>query len=279
MDITTKQGGACVWMQAAGEDRRSPHRRVPLHPPSEHPSGVAADGLRFRREVGLNQAFAVGFELITPIVMDKGISLPGLLARRLHDLGHDDPIAVLPLHQMDGIFAGSDLFAIGPSLDYPLPFVRSMRPTSLPHELALHDRRSRRLLPKITLRDERKNLLDHRRATSVSVVAAFGTGDVNEIERLLSGVSHIGAKRSGGHGEVASVRLMRLDHPHAGFADRRKRPVRAVPVDVWRSLDLPTAPLRNLVARLPRWDAPREICVGPRNWQWSFDDLDAELGA
>lgn len=224
-----------------------------------------------------SRGFAIEFDLAAPIVMDQGISLAGLLARLLYDLGHEDPLAHLPLDQVDGIFAGSDLFAVGPSLDYPLPFVRSLRPTAMPHELALHERRSRRLMDKITLRDQRKNLLDHRRATSVPIVAAFGTGDPEAVQQLLQGVTHIGAKRSGGHGEVAAIRLVPMDHPHAGLADRHGRPLRAVPIGLWRRLNLPPAPVRSLVARLPRWDAPREPCVGPREWRMSFDDLHAEL--
>ena len=225
------------------------------------------------------QAFAVEFDLATPIVMDQGISLPGLLAWRLHELGHDNPLTDIPLARNCGIFAGSDLFAVGPSLDYALPFTRSLRPTAMPHQLALHERRLQRPLERITLREERKNLLDHRLATSVAVVAAFGTGNVDQVERLLSGLRHIGAKRSGGHGQVSGIRLSRLDHPHAGFANRRGQPTRPIPVALWRAMNLPAAPARSLVARLPRWNALREPCVGPREWRLSFDDLQAELAA
>lgn len=227
----------------------------------------------------IEQAFAVEFDLNTPVVMDQGISLPGLLVRCLYDLGCEQPLGRVPLRRVSGIFAGSDLFAVGPSLDYPLPFVRSLRPTAMLHDLALNERRSRRPMTKIVLRDERKNLLDHRRATSVSVVAAFGAGDVDEVMRLLSGVSHIGAKRSGGHGEIKGIRLSLLEHAHAGFADRRGRPVRPVPADLWRSMNLPAAPVRSLVARLPRWEVPREPCVGPREWRMTFEDLHSELAA
>jgi hypothetical protein len=132
-------------------------------------------------------------------------------------------------------------------------------------------------MDKITLRDERKNLLDHRRATSAPLIVAFGTGRIAEVEQLLHGIQHIGAKRGGGHGAVAAVRITALDHPHAGFADRAGAPMRAVPIAIWRNLNLPPAPLRNLVARLPRWAAPPESCVGPREWAMEFDALDREL--
>ncbi len=227
----------------------------------------------------MEQPFAVEFDLAGPIVMDHGINFAGLLARRLYDQSDDDPLPRVPLRQVEGIFAGSDLFAVGASLDYPLPFVRSLRPTAMPHELALHERRSRRPLTKITLRDERKNLLDHRRATSVPCVVAFGTGDMTAVEALLDGLTHIGAKRSGGHGEVSAIRITPLDHPHAGFADRHGRPMRATPLPVWQAMNLPPAPVRSLVARLPRWAAPREPCVGPREWRMDFAALDQEIGA
>jgi hypothetical protein len=139
----------------------------------------------------------------------------------------EDPLPKVSLRAIDSVLAGSDLFVISPALDFPVPFVRSVRPTSMPHALALHDRRGRPM-PKITLRDERKNLLDHRRATSAPLVVAFGNGRVAEVEQLLAGIQHIGAKRGGGHGAVTAVRVTRLDHPHAGIADRAGAPMRAV---------------------------------------------------
>ncbi|MEO3474085.1 hypothetical protein AAFN86_19610 [Roseomonas sp. CAU 1739] len=225
----------------------------------------------------MDQPFAVEFDLAEPIVMDHGINLAGLLARRIYDLGDDDPLPKVPLKSVDGIFAGSDLLAVGPGLEFSLPFVRSLRPTAMQHDLALHDRRGKRMT-QITLRDERKNLLDHRRAISVPLVVAFGTGDAGQVERLLRGITHIGAKRSGGHGAVEAFRITQLDHPHAGFANRDGKPTRAVPLPVWQSMNLPPAPVRYLVARLPRWSAPREPCVGPRDWRIEFETLDREFG-
>lgn len=210
--------------------------------------------------------------------MDHGISLPGLLARCIYDRGDEDPLPKVPLKSVNGIFAGSDLFAVGPGLEFPVPFVRSLRPTAMPHALAMHDRRGKPLA-QITLRDDRKNLLDHRRARSTPLVVAFGTGDLEEVRRLLEGVTHIGAKRSGGHGAVEAIRVTSFEHPHAGFADRTGRPMRAVPTALWEMMNLPPAPVRNLVARLPRWSAAREPCVGPREWIIDFDDLDRELDA
>lgn len=224
----------------------------------------------------MNDAFAVEFELGAPIIMDRGINLAGLLARVIYDGGEEDPLPHVPLHSIDGVFAGSDLFAVGPVLEYAVPFVRSLRPTSMPHELALHDSRGRQM-GKIRLRDEWKNLLDHRRACSAPLVVAFGTGNLIEVERLLAGVQHIGAKRAGGHGAVNAVRVVPMEHPHAGLANRRGAPVRAVPVAIWQRMNLPPAPVRNLVARLPRWSAAPEPCVGPRDWVMELDTLDQEL--
>ncbi|MGG5818732.1 hypothetical protein [Falsiroseomonas sp. HW251] len=222
------------------------------------------------------ESFAVEFDLGAPIIMDRGINLAGLLARLIYDGGDDDPLPKVPLRVIDGIFAGSDLFVAGPALEFGVPFVRSLRPTSMPHALALHDRRGKPM-DKITLRDERKNLLDHRRATSAPLVVAFGTGRINDVEQLLAGIQHIGAKRAGGHGAVTAVRVTAIDHPHAGLADRAGAPMRAVPVETWRSMNLPPAPIRNLVARLPRWEASPEPCVGPREWTIEMDALDREL--
>jgi hypothetical protein len=53
--------------------------------------------------------------------------------------------------------------------------------------------------------------------------------------------------------------------------------MRAVPIATWRSMNLPPAPVRNLVARLPRWEAPPEPCVGLREWTIELDALDREL--
>ena len=199
--------------------------------------------------------------------MDRGIALAGLLARVMADQGVRDPLADLPLASIDGIYAASDLFVLGPSLDYHIAYVRSLRPTAMPHDLALRDGRRGQPRDLITLRDDLKNLLDTREATSAPTLVAFGTGDPGQVASLLEQVTHLGAKRGGGYGAVEAVRVTPMDdHPHAGFADRDGNPLRAVPMPVWRQMNLPPRPVRNLVARLPRWANPRETCVGPREW-------------
>jgi len=220
--------------------------------------------------------FVVEIDLASPIIIDRGINLAGLLARLIADRGERDPLPLVPLASRGGIFLGSDLFVLGPSLAFSVPYVRSLRPTSWEHHLALHDRR-RKPLSSLTLRDERKNLLDRRSATSAATVIAFGTGDAAAVAALLDGLDHIGAKRSSGYGEVLAVRVAALDHPHAGLADRSGAPVRAVPVELWRGLNLPPRPVRNLVARLPRWASPYEPCVGPREWTMDVEAFDREV--
>ncbi len=227
----------------------------------------------------MSQPFAVVFELAGPIIMDRGIGLPGLLARLLADGGESDPLAHLPLDQRGNIFLGSDLFGIGPAVEYRVSYVRSLRPTAMATDIALHEKRNRAALDQITLRDERKNLLDSRRATGAEILVAFGAGDPERVESLLSDLGHIGAKRSSGYGAIKAVRLLPIDHPHAGLADRDGNPMRPVPVALWRGMNLPPRPVRNLVAGLPRWAAPREPCVGPLEWVMETEGLQRELGA
>ena len=43
--------------------------------------------------------------------MDRGIGLPGLLAHIIADGGNPDPLPAVPLAAVEGMFAGSDLFA------------------------------------------------------------------------------------------------------------------------------------------------------------------------
>ena len=213
-------------------------------------------------------AFAVEFELDTPIIMDRGIGLPGLLAWVLAERGEADPLPKVPLDTIEGILAGSDLFALGPTVDYHVSYVRSLRPGAMAHELALHDRRGRRL-DQITLRDQRKNLLDTRRATSATTLVAFGAGHIDAVRDLLSGVDGLGAKRGSGYGAVRRLTVSPIGtHPHAGFADRVGNPLRAVPVAVWRRLNLPPRPTRNLVARLPggRHLTSRASARGSGSW-------------
>lgn len=224
----------------------------------------------------MHQPFAVEIELEGPVIIDRGINLAGLLARRIADAGEPDPLPKVPLLAIDGIFAGSDVFILGPVVDYHVAFVRSLRPTAMPHDLALRDKRGRPM-PQITLRDERKNLLDSRTATAAAALVAFGTGDLAEVTRILTGLESIGAKRSGGFGTVTELRITPIDHPHAGFADRVGAPMRPVPADVWRRMNLPPHPLRNRVARLPRWACAPEPCVAPRSWAMDLDAFEREL--
>jgi hypothetical protein len=225
----------------------------------------------------MHDAFTVEIDLSSPIIMDRGIGLPGLLARVLADSGNPDPLPAVPLANVDGIFAGSDLFALGPVVGYHVSYVRSLRPTAMEHDLALRDGRRGRPLDQIVLRDERKNLLDARWATSPATLVAFGAGDLGAVSDLLKGVRSIGAKRSSNYGQVAAVRISPIDHPHTGFADRHGNPLRPVPVHVWRQMNLPQRPVRNLVARLPKWASPYEPCVGPRDWTMELDTYEAEI--
>lgn len=222
------------------------------------------------------ESFVVEFDLVSPIIMDRSIGLPGLLAWVIAAQGVSDPLSQVPLLGVDSIFAGSDLFALGETLDFRVPYVRSLRPSAMTHELALSGQRGRRL-DQIILRDNRKNLLDFRTASSTPTLVGFGQGDISRVEALVSGLQNIGAKRSSGYGTVAAVRVAAISHPHAGFADRAGNPTRAVPVATWERMTLPPRPVRNLVARLPRWEAPREPCVGPRAWVFDADDYEREL--
>jgi hypothetical protein len=224
----------------------------------------------------MNRAFVVEFDLDGPVILDRGINFAGLLARLIADRGETEPLAQVPLRAVDGIFAGSDLFVLGAAPAQLVSYVRSLRPTAMPH-FALNDGRGRPL-NQIVLRDGRKNLLDRRTATGAAALVAFGSGDPEAVEDLLAGIEHIGAKRSGGYGAVQAVRVTAIDdQPHAGFADRAGEPLRAVPVAVWWRLNLPPRPVRNLVARLPRWAAPVEACVGPRTWSLDLDAYEREL--
>src|ERR1019366_6661502 len=103
-----------------------------------------------------------------------------------------DPLPDVPLANLDGIFAGSDLFVLGPSLDYHIAYVRSLRPTAMPHDLALREARGGRPRNQVILRDEWKNLLDAREATSATTLVAFGMGDVDAVLSLLAGLTNIG---------------------------------------------------------------------------------------
>jgi hypothetical protein len=223
-----------------------------------------------------DSAFVVEFDIATPVIMDRGIGLPGLLAWVIATQGTSDPLAHLPLLSIDDIFAGSDLFALGDAIDFHVPYVRSLRPMAMPHDLALSDRRGRPM-DQITLRDERKNLLDFRKAASTPTLVAFGQGNLDVVRSLVSGLQNIGAKRSSGYGAISSVRVTAISQPHAGFADRDGNPMRPVPVAIWAQMNLPPRPTRNLVARLPRWEASHEPCVGPRVWVIEADAYEREL--
>jgi hypothetical protein len=226
----------------------------------------------------VNKRFAVTFQLASAILMDKGINLAGMLAKRLADRGEADPLASVPLRNIDGIFAGSDLFVIGTPHKWHVAYVRSLRPAAMPHDLALRNPKGA-LLSQILLKQEYKNLLDTRTATTAPMVVAFGEGDIDRVRDLLHDVPAIGAKRSAGFGMIASVDVLRINHPHAGLADRAGNPLRSVPASIWTQQNLPPRPIRFRVARLPTWNSPQEPCVAPIQWEMEPDIFEQEVGA
>jgi hypothetical protein len=166
-------------------------------------------------------AFAVEFELGAPILIDRGINLAGLLARLIFDRDDPDPLPKVPLESRDGILAGSDLFVVAPALSYPLTYVRSLRPTAMQHDLALRNRRGRRM-PIVRLRDEMKNLLDQART--------FSGATRSRIHRAPAETRHLDARcHDGGVGlrfgkSVVHLPVRRTDDRIDSFCDRTMMP-------------------------------------------------------
>ena len=84
----------------------------------------------------------------------------------------------------------------------------------------------------------------------------------------MSGLDAVGKKsRSRGFGRLAGIGIDRLDDApdRLGYTDFQGRPIRVVPIGIWKELGLPAEDVSIGPARprLPRWSTEDELCALP----------------
>ena len=214
------------------------------------------------------EPFRVTLALAEPVLVNRSVSFDGLLAH-LSYLRTGDAAAAhrsLPLADVEGVHQGSELLFLGPVLRRTVPYVMHPRWERFSHgELA--DRRGKPR-GRMTARNEFKPTRDNYLAVSARRAFFVGVGEMEAVKALMSGLDAVGKKsRSRGFGRLASIRIDRLDDApdRLGYTDFQGRPIRVVPVEIWKGLGLSTEDVSVGPARprLPRWSTEDELCALP----------------
>lgn len=219
----------------------------------------------------MHDPFAIRLELSSPVILDPSTipvaTLDGVLGAALFDSSGDGEAALhgLPLGRTETIWHASSWFIEEPFVRQRAPFVRATRasrgfdPDNLRPD-------GRKFTPFDIKRRQYRQLLNERIAFATGAVWAFGEGDLEAIEDLLSGVAHIGAKRGHGFGKIALCEVFPVASeipPCFGIVDMVGAPARPVPVPLWSQLSNVEAPIATVPARYPRWLNDPEPCVVP----------------
>ena len=214
------------------------------------------------------ETFRITLKLAEPVLVNRSVSFDGLLAHLSYLRTGDAATAhrSLPLADIDGIYQGSELLFQGPVMRRMVPYVMNPRWERFNHG----DLAGRRGMPrnKMTARNEFKPTRDDYVAISARRAFFTGVGDIAEIRSLMRDLDAVGKKsRSRGFGRLRGLRIDRLDEApeRIGYADFEGRPIRVVPIDVWKGLGLSTEDVSVGPARprLPRWSTEDELCALP----------------
>lgn len=207
--------------------------------------------------------FAVRIAIDTPVVLNNLLHFDGLLGRLLALRG-DDP-AHIPLRRVDRVYCGSvALLETGPF--GPVEYQRSRIKRLRGEDNCVAGANSLQAAMD-AMSSFRPRLSVHRLYESVSAIWFCGQGDHARVADLLHDLRSIGSMASCGYGRVIRWEMMSLqDSDEHGLLLQNGLPARAVPVTLWRRMDLPEHP-RAVIAQQactpPYWRGDQEICIAP----------------
>lgn len=206
------------------------------------------------------QPFVITINFTTPLIGRPTLDavVAGELARWE---GDEAALTSLPIKRMDGVPLASQLFvdpiALNSALTKITGFGQERQSLPLDH-----------VEPQAGRYRRWPNLLNRYEAQAVVCGIWLGTGDTGRIQDVLADLRAIGTRRGDGLGLIADWTIEPADaNPETwGLMDAARRPVRPVPLDLWRQLDGdPTAPIELVRARPFYWDHsnPAEVCAVP----------------
>jgi hypothetical protein len=225
-------------------------------------------------------AFAIRMAIDTPIAINQLLHFDGLLGSQLARRG-EDPLR-LPLLEVEGVFCGSAaLFETGPfgAVEHSVTRVKIIREQGqvLTNALA-----KQHVIGEMS--PYRPQLREYTVFDSVKAVWFACNGDSAAVFDLVRNLLSIGAMATAGYGRIADRKLFKLPRVASpGFLLGNGLPARAVPINVWKTLELPIHP-HALVSeqryRPPYWESELTTCIAPSYYDLcgTFAEIRGMLG-
>ncbi|MSO76755.1 MAG: hypothetical protein EXQ87_07570 [Alphaproteobacteria bacterium] len=208
--------------------------------------------------------FAVRIRLASPVVVTDGYALDALLAHQLYETGQSAADLDLILRREGSVHAASWFF------------IEGGRHGAERWQLVRTQRAGDALDPRLVRTGTKTRTgtlkVDNKRGVAVNVLTplipvatpalwAFGAGDTAAVIDLLTGLGHVGRKRSAGFGTVERIDVLDvLGWAEIGLMDQDRQPMRAIPEDDWKGN---AAPLGAYTLTFPRYVQNPRACVYP----------------
>jgi hypothetical protein len=224
--------------------------------------------------------FAIRMAIDTPIAINNLLHFDGLLGHLLARRGKD-PLR-LPLHELEGVFCGSAaLLETGPfgAVEHSVTRIKTIRDQERVFSEVLT---GQKVIGEMS--PYRPQLHEYTVFDSVKAVWFAGSGDSRDVFDLVKDLSSIGAMAPVGYGRITERKLFTLSEvSSAGLLLASGLPARAVPIHVWRRLELPRHP-RAIISeqrfRPPYWQGEVTACIAPTYYDLcgTFAEIRGMLG-
>ncbi|MGZ3305924.1 MAG: hypothetical protein ACXU8U_08690 [Asticcacaulis sp.] len=213
--------------------------------------------------------FLIRLALLTPVILTHRTTLDAILAGLLFDESGDldHALSALPLARHEGVWCGSSVFLQSPVLTDELVLGASVRPVSLDPAL-LRPKKTGRYVAIDPSGGDFRNRQTLARAYATPAAYFMGEGDLDEVRRLMRGMTGMGKRRASGYGQIdiEASEFIALDYPRQQgvlmLSDGT--PSRPIPVDVWAGLRSLAPVLHAVVRYAPPYNLTEPVeCVLP----------------
>ena len=204
--------------------------------------------------------FMLTLNFTTPVSAGALPTLDAVLAAEIARERGDDAIDDLPLRETEKVWHASSLFTdrLGFAISHTKVAMRGKDRLEVPERVQRVKGKYRKW----------PNLLNRYDLQAASVGVYLGVGDLNSVEAIFRDIPAIGVRRADGMGLIDSfiVEPVEVDAKTWGLKDGAGRPVRPVPVDIWREFGAEEPEIIEVCRWRPfYWQAsnPTAICAVP----------------